>query len=307
MKSFKQFTKVEETTEPKWKKQMRDQKARYAAGERPDTKAHDKAFKKNAKLARRRNTEQVNEAKGKLVKNMRVQHVHNGNTGVVIKGGDRAGGRVEVEWDNGNTTVVAGKYLEPIKKSAKKESVFETNITEALDPEAYESQASKKGSLFLGRMQPIHNGHDAIIKMLKHTPFVVIVKGAKSSQDKARNPFDFGYQSQLVKMLNPKVDVSEAPTGYIPDMINNFRKQGVEIVEVLAGADRISGYKRQIDGFNKQMPEDKQINVTIKETPRITSATDVRNAISAGDEETFKKLVPKKLWKEFDKMKKIMS
>lgn len=62
---------------------------------------------------------QVDEAKGKLVKNMRVKHIHNGNKGTVVKGGDRAGGRVEVEYDNGQTVMVAGKYLEPLKESVE--------------------------------------------------------------------------------------------------------------------------------------------------------------------------------------------
>lgn len=183
---------------------------------------------------------------------------------------------------------------------------FKNFLAEALDPANYEVAQKKKGSLFLGRMQPIHNGHDAIIKMLKFQPFVVVVKGAKSSQDTARNPFDFKYQQQLIKKLNPKVEVIQAPTGYIPDMINGFRKQGVEIVEVLAGNDRIGGYMKQVEGFNKQMPPEKQINIVYRETPRITSATTVRNAIRADDFETFKKNVPNKLWKEYDKMKKIL-
>lgn len=183
---------------------------------------------------------------------------------------------------------------------------FDQFITEAMDPEAYEPAQKTKGSLFLGRMQPIHNGHDAIIKMLKFKPYVVVVKGSKSSQDKERNPFDFKYQSQLIKKLNPRVKVMEAPTGYIPDMINSFRKDGIEIVEVLAGDDRISGYERQIASFNKQMPPEKQINVSFVKTPRVTSATTVRNAIRQNDLETFRSNVPKALWGEWDKMKKIL-
>ena len=179
-------------------------------------------------------------------------------------------------------------------------------IAEALDPADYESKQSKKGSLFLGRMQPIHNGHDAIIKMLKHKPYVVVVKGAKSSKDTSRNPFSFKYQKELIYKLNPKVDVIEFPTGYIPDMINAFRKDGIEIVEVLAGEDRIGAYKKMIQSFNMRMPDDKKINVTFKQTPRVTSATTVRNAIRADDIDTFKANVPKKIHGEWNKMKKIL-
>ena len=51
---------------------------------------------------------------------------------------------------------------------------FKEYITEAMDPNDFEDKASKLSSLFLGRMQPIHNGHDAIIKMMKNP--VVFIK-----------------------------------------------------------------------------------------------------------------------------------
>ena len=57
-------------------------------------------------------------AEGKIVRNMRVQHVHNGNKGTAVKGSDRASGKVEVEWDSGQTTVTNGKFLKAIKEEA---------------------------------------------------------------------------------------------------------------------------------------------------------------------------------------------
>lgn len=178
-------------------------------------------------------------------------------------------------------------------------------INEAINPDDYENRGSKQSSLFLGRMQPIHSGHDAIIKKMTN-PIVVIVKGSKSSQDKERNPFDEKYQEKLIKMLNPKVRVVLAKTGYVPDIINELRKDGIEVNEVLAGDDRISGYSRQIDSFNKQIPDEKKIKAKFTTTPRVTSATIVRNAIRSDDYETFKKNVPEKLWKEYGNMKRIM-
>jgi hypothetical protein len=179
-------------------------------------------------------------------------------------------------------------------------------LHEALDPERYENKAKgKEVSLFLGRMQPIHSGHDAIIKMMKN-PVVVLVKGSASSQDKSRNPFDEKYQTKLIKILNPAVEVIVAKTGYIPDLVNDLRKQGKEVTEVLAGDDRIGSYQKQIDSFNKQMPDEKKINARFKQTPRVTSATTVRNAIRSDDLETFKKNVPQKLWGEWEHMKKIL-
>lgn len=183
---------------------------------------------------------------------------------------------------------------------------FKNFILEALDPNDYVDRSTgKSASLFLGRMQPIHNGHDAIIKMMKN-PVVALVKGGKSSLDTKRNPFSEKYQTKLIKMLNPSVTVIIGKSGYIPDLINDIRKSGMEVTEVLAGDDRIGGYQRQIDSFNRQVPPEKQMKVTFKKTPRITSATTVRNAIRANDIETFKQNVPKKLWGEWEHMKQIL-
>lgn len=177
-------------------------------------------------------------------------------------------------------------------------------LYEKMNPDNYVDRVSgKTASLFLGRMQPIHNGHDAIIKMMKN-PIVVLVKGAKSSADKERNPFDAKYQTKLIKMLNPGITVSEQGSGYLPDIIDYFRRKGVEINEVLAGDDRIGGYERQIGSFNKQVPGEKQVKVKFTKTPRVTSASKVRALIRADDFEGFKKEVPQKLWKEYDTMKK---
>lgn len=182
---------------------------------------------------------------------------------------------------------------------------FKDFINEAVNPDDYEDRASKKSSLFLGRTQPPHLGHKKIIDMMTN-PFMALVKGAKSSQDKARNPFDEKYQYKLLKMISPKINILTAKSGYIPDIVNEIRKSGYEIIAVYAGDDRINGYKKQIESFNKQMPTEKQINVEFHKTPRITSATAVRNSIKNDDLTAFKKIMPKQLWGEFETMKKKM-
>ena len=178
-------------------------------------------------------------------------------------------------------------------------------ITEALNPTDYLPIQKKSVELFLGRMQPVHKAHLAIIKMMNN-PIVALVKGAKTSLDKNKNPFDTDYQLELLKKLKTKAELIVVPTGYIPDIISLIRKEGKEVTAIYAGADRFKGYQGQIASFNKQMPEDKQITVTMKETPRVTSATIVRTAIIDDDIETFKKSMPKELWGEFDKMKDIL-
>lgn len=168
----------------------------------------------------------------------------------------------------------------------------------------------KQVELFLGRMQPIHNGHKQIIQKMKN-PVVVIVKGAKSGNDAEKNPLDAEYQSKLLKMIFNDLEVSISPNGFLPGILGFLRtKKNMEVTKIYAGADRIQAYKEAIKKANDTMPEQfPRYNVTFEETERVTSATAVRDAIRKDDEETFKKLVPKEIWKEYktlkDKLKQV--
>lgn len=163
----------------------------------------------------------------------------------------------------------------------------------------------KEVQLFLGRLQPIHLGHKKIIDSMTN-PIVVIVKGGKSSEDKARNPLSADYQEKLLKKVAPGVEVSVSPNGFLPGILGYFRKQGKEVTKVYAGADRIAGYKTAIDSANAKMPEEQRYHVTFQETERVTSATEVRNAIRSGDEATFRRLCPKEIWDEFNTLQKTL-
>lgn len=160
-----------------------------------------------------------------------------------------------------------------------------------------------KHEILIGRLQPPHNGHKKIIDGMKN-PIVVIVKGAKSGADIARNPLDEEYQKKLMEMIFPGLDISISPNGFLPGILGYFRKQRKEVTKIYAGADRIASYQGAIDKANEKMPEEQRYHVTFQETERVTSATEVRNAIKRGDKETFKKLVPSALWGEWETLKK---
>jgi nicotinamide mononucleotide adenylyltransferase len=176
---------------------------------------------------------------------------------------------------------------------------FNQFINEAIDFEDRDTSA-KEVSIFLGRMQPIHIGHEVIIKGMKN-PIILLVKGKASSKDTKRNPFDAKYQTKLIKKLDSKAMVIEVKTGYIPEIANDLRKQGMELVSVYAGSDRLNDYKNQFSRL--KLDADKEFKIDWNLTKRVASATDVRNAIIDDDEKAFKKLMPKSLWKEFKTMK----
>lgn len=168
------------------------------------------------------------------------------------------------------------------------------------------SQTMKEAELFLGRMQPVHKGHEQIIKKMKN-PIIVLVKGKQTSEEKLRNPLPMEYQQELIHKLFPNVTVSVSPNGFLPGIIGYFGKQGIKITKVYAGADRIPGYKQAVENANKkEKNKDYLIDVEFVETERVTSASTVRKAIKEDDFNAFKKSMPEKLWNEFDKMKKLM-
>lgn len=173
------------------------------------------------------------------------------------------------------------------------------------DPTKYLPRQKKEVELYLGRFQPVHLGHIAIIKGMKN-PVVALVKGAKSSEDKSKNPLDEKLQMKYLKKVFPKLDVVVVGTGYIPDIINEIRKTGKEPSAIYAGADRFKGYSGMIDSYNSRVDDDQKITVKMKETPRVTSATIVRNAVKDGDEETFLETMPKELHGEWDNLRKII-
>ncbi len=169
----------------------------------------------------------------------------------------------------------------------------------------YPKPGSKKVQLFMGRMQPIHLGHKKIIDSMDN-PVIIIVKGEKSSEDRTKNPLSAEYQIHLVKKVAPQAEVMTVSNGYLPKIIAQLREKGMEPDTIFAGADRINGYKKQIDDANARMPPGYRYNVKFKETERVTSATTVRNAIRANDEAGFRKNMPKELWGEFETMKKLL-
>lgn len=164
--------------------------------------------------------------------------------------------------------------------------------------------------LFLGRMQPIHNGHAGIIASMKN-PVVAIVKGAKSSQDKTKNPLNLKYQQKLLKKVAPNAKVIEVPSGYLPDIckyIEEHLKMKVSVVH--AGTDRLGKYKAQVMGANKKLPSEEQLHVSFKEAERAegaTSATVVREAIRSGDEKAYRAHVPRTIWDEFNTLQKMLT
>lgn len=159
--------------------------------------------------------------------------------------------------------------------------------------------------LFIGRFQPVHNAHAQNIKSLKNG-FVAIVKGSESSKNRTKNPLPFELQEKLIKKIAPDVKVIKVPNGYVPEIINMIRAKGYEVKTVVAGSDRIEGYRKQLMSVNARLDENLRMEVSFRETTTraVTSGTYVRELVRAGDIEGFKKNTPRAIWGEFDTIRK---
>jgi hypothetical protein len=101
-------------------------------------------------------------------------------------------------------------------------------IEEAFSADTIPDKRSKTAELFLGRMQPVHQGHVNIIKKMKN-PIVVLVKGKASSADKDRNPLDAKTQERMLKLAVPGIKVIIAKAGYLPEIYADLRQALIHI------------------------------------------------------------------------------
>lgn len=159
-----------------------------------------------------------------------------------------------------------------------------------------QEQQSELISVSIGRFQPFHNGHKKMIDMMKYKPVILLVKGTDSSTNTSKNPFDELYQQKLIHLVFPGLKIITVKNANLKPIVYHLEKTGeFKVAEIMAGSDRISSYRNTLK--NSVDP------ILFTETPRVTSATAVRESILNDDVKTFKKLMPKQLWSEWDEMR----
>lgn len=175
-----------------------------------------------------------------------------------------------------------------------------------------EERNKKEAFIFQGRFQPITKAHatiilDAIRNNKNLEPFVIVVKGTKSGQDKKRNPFDIDTQIDLIrKSTNNQVKYIEVTkSAFIEDLVNVVRDKGYEPVKMFAGSDRVVSYRDMIQRYK----DDLGINIEVEEIKRTDediSATKVRNALLEDDFSTFERMTLNLDEKDFEKLQKTL-
>ena len=211
-------------------------------------------------------------------------------------------------------TALDGKQLrEPGLDDGEKANVMETMIFEQLRV-LLESQQGTIG-VTIGRFQPFHAGHAAIIRQLAHkySSVVIFVAGQKTD---AKNPFSHDLRLKMMEASLPdvwsKVKVFPATiqgkgTGYIPSLIANAAASGMSeipmdgAVDVLVGQDRLKDQQTQAkhNEAHKGEPSYYPGTINVAALPDVKndddagriSGTKIREALTNNDEQAVKKML----------------
>jgi len=154
--------------------------------------------------------------------------------------------------------------------------------------------------LVVGRFQPPHIGHKQIFERVakNHNKFyILLVKGAKSSKDKKRNPFPSDLQKEMLQEILPNNgEVLEVPNAFIPKTVEVTDFESNSFV-LYAGPDRAKKYEDLID----KMPEGTELSIVPVNFDRSNvSASTVREALKHEDFDIFKKVMPDELLKYWE-------
>jgi len=164
-----------------------------------------------------------------------------------------------------------------------------------------EKEEDKKINVIMGRFQPFHLGHLNMAKKLheknKLPSFVIVVYPGHNKSGKS--PFGEQtinqYMDAVVKEHGDVLkDYMIVPRGLLGSAVNKLVEMGFEPHLVGAGEDRQDDYGKQMEYIKKtelfdKLPED----FKLVETPRSTSATEVRSKLEEEDYASLKKMLPK--------------
>ena len=174
-------------------------------------------------------------------------------------------------------------------------------------------QGKKLVNMFVGRFQPFTLGHAKVVKTIHEQngyPVVIfLVKSvSKKKEDGFKRPYDEQTQLEMLNALKRELPIEEVyiiNSAGIDLMFNEMRPK-YEPVLWGTGTDRLKTYGYQVDEPKYRSQLDVRPDFGLFEIPRTgknISATQVREAMLAGDEKLFKKLTPKSIHGMYNDLK----
>lgn len=164
-----------------------------------------------------------------------------------------------------------------------------------------EKKEDKKINVIMGRFQPFHLGHLNMAKKLhkenKLPSFVIVVYPGhnKSGESPFGEKTVKQYMDAVVKEHGDVLkDYMIVSRGLLGSAVNKLVNMGFEPHLVGVGEDRQDDYAKQMEYIKKtelfdKLPEE----FKLVETPRSTSATEVRSKLEEEDYASLKKMLPK--------------
>jgi cytidyltransferase-like protein len=154
-----------------------------------------------------------------------------------------------------------------------------------------------QNALFIGKFRIPTKAHIGIIEeALKEFNHVVVCVVKAKKDVKKSLPLDI-QEEILESIFGNKITIISHSTGNITSIINKSPKR---LRYVLAGTDRVSSYEGQLSSHPSLSIVETKRDESSKEN---ISATKAIEALEKGDEATFKKMMHRKTWKMFDKIK----
>ncbi len=166
-------------------------------------------------------------------------------------------------------------------------------------------KGAKLVNIVVGRFQPFHNGHLAVGKFLHEANgYKVVYLYVKGKNPNVKSPLSVETLEKVFKSLKDEYSFIEAAfrikTAAINEVFNKLRENGYEPVLWGAGDDRTDGYEKQLERYKDEIEPVDGFEITnIPRNLVKVSATMVREAIAKGNEDAYKKMVPKPLHKFF--------
>ena len=171
------------------------------------------------------------------------------------------------------------------------------NFDHVGDQEYTRRNSQKRDALvFIGRFQPFHNGHKAVIESaLEQAKEVVIVVGSSFAARNIRNPFTFQERKAMIKAVFPDDRVKVVPVSDYPyddnKWVNAIQKIVDETIPHAQDVGLIGHSKDSTSYYLNIFPRWKN-HVEVEDVGGI-NATDIRNSIF--DDETYEKILADKM------------
>lgn len=152
---------------------------------------------------------------------------------------------------------------------------------------------SEKKAVIVGRFQPLHNGHVALIESIREKFFdedILIIIGSVNSDDLERNPFSYSVRFKMLKKKFPEIKIIGATDLYDDHLWAEYIDHLVSAVFPGVSKENIQFFTGSSGDFNKVTNE----TVGLDRSENAISGTSVRSMLEVGDE-SWKRLVPEEI------------